>query len=80
VLCGAFVVITGAAAPAIACGVVGVLLIAAVLLAWLRFGRGVLPPRSMLAVPLYVLWKVPIYAAFLVKPHRAWTRTQREPA
>ena len=47
------------------------------LLAWVRFGRTILPPASLLAVPVYVLAKLPIYLAFIVKPQRAWVRTPR---
>jgi cellulose synthase/poly-beta-1,6-N-acetylglucosamine synthase-like glycosyltransferase len=49
----------------------------AVLAAWARFGRALLPPASLLAVPFYVLWKVPIYLALVLRPQRAWVRTER---
>jgi cellulose synthase/poly-beta-1,6-N-acetylglucosamine synthase-like glycosyltransferase len=47
------------------------------LLAWSRFGRDVLPPAALLAAPMYVFGKLPIYFAFLVRPQRAWVRTPR---
>jgi cellulose synthase/poly-beta-1,6-N-acetylglucosamine synthase-like glycosyltransferase len=47
------------------------------MLAWSKFGRTVLPPAALLAAPVYVLGKLPIYLAFFVKPQRAWVRTPR---
>jgi cellulose synthase/poly-beta-1,6-N-acetylglucosamine synthase-like glycosyltransferase len=52
---------------------------AAVLLAWAAFGRETIPFRYLLAVPLYVLWKVPLYAAFFIKGRqKTWERTERK--
>jgi hypothetical protein len=51
---------------------------AAALLAWAKFGRTVLPPAALAAAPWYILTKLPIYLAFLVRPQRAWVRTQRD--
>jgi cellulose synthase/poly-beta-1,6-N-acetylglucosamine synthase-like glycosyltransferase len=48
--------------------------------AWARFGREDLPFTSLLAAPFYVLWKVPIYLAFLLRPERTWVRTERNSA
>ena len=37
------------------------------------------PPLSaLLAVPGYLLWKMPLYLAYLVRPQRAWVRTPRD--
>lgn len=57
-------------------GVAGVALLA-MILAWIRFGRDCLPFTSLLAIPFYVFWKVPIYIAFLFRPQKAWVRTER---
>ncbi|HEY1381837.1 MAG TPA: glycosyltransferase family 2 protein, partial [Gemmataceae bacterium] len=48
------------------------------LAAWAAFGRAVLPPAALLAVPGYALGKLPIYLAYLVRPQRAWVRTPRD--
>jgi cellulose synthase/poly-beta-1,6-N-acetylglucosamine synthase-like glycosyltransferase len=48
--------------------------------AWARFARGLLPLRSLLLTPLYVLWKLPIYVRLLRQPQRTWVRTERAPA
>jgi len=52
-------------------------LIAAILLGWSRFGRKILPTKMLLAVPLFVLWKIPVYLKFLVNPEKKWVRTDR---
>lgn len=56
----------------------GGLILSAILLAWLRFGRADLPLRTLLAIPIYILWKIPLYFAFLVKPQTQWVRTERD--
>jgi exopolysaccharide biosynthesis WecB/TagA/CpsF family protein len=48
--------------------------------AWLKFGRAQLPLASLLAAPLYMLWKLPLYGAFLLRPQREWIRTERTEA
>ncbi len=49
----------------------------AALAAWVKYGRTVLPPAALLAAPWYILAKLPIYLGFLVRPQRAWVRTER---
>lgn len=49
-----------------------------VLLGWLGFGRATIPARALLAAPLYVLWKLPLYLSLLMgKKQRTWERTER---
>ncbi|MBF2027629.1 MAG: glycosyltransferase [Oscillatoriales cyanobacterium C42_A2020_001] len=64
--------------PAILLGIAGLLLVSAILLAWAKFARSYLPIKALLAIPLYILWKVPVYFAFLLKPQKAWVRTERD--
>lgn len=64
--------------PALIFLVQGGLLLSSILLTWLKFGREQLPLTALLAVPFYVLWKLPIYFSFLFKPQQAWVRTSRE--
>ncbi len=64
--------------PALILGGEGLLLLLSVLAIWAKFGREQLPLKTLLAVPFYVLWKVPIYFSFLLRPQRAWVRTGRE--
>jgi len=50
----------------------------AVGLAWLHFGREDLTTRQLASVPFYILWKVPVYLKFLVKPQKDWMKTTRD--
>ncbi len=56
----------------------GLLLFTAVTVAWAKFARHRLPLVTLLSVPLYVLWKIPLYFAFLRKPQTKWVRTERD--
>ncbi len=50
----------------------------AVLLAWLRFGRATLPAKYIVAIPLYVFWKLPVYITYLVRGReKNWEPTER---
>ena len=46
-------------------------------LAWVKFGRERLPLKSLLTVPLYLVWKVPVYLAYFFHRQQAWVRTER---
>ena len=51
-----------------------------VVLAWARFARSVLPLGALLAIPFYVLWKIPLYVTYAIRGrHRNWERTDRVP-
>ena len=54
-------------------GAVGICLLGA----WARFGRGIVPLSALLAAPLYIAWKVPMYFAFLFKRQTEWNHTAR---
>jgi len=56
----------------------GILISISIVGAWIKFGRGNLPIVALLAVPLYILWKIPLYLAFLVRPQKKWIRTERD--
>ena len=64
--------------PAIILVVDGCCLLIAISVAWGKFGRTDIPLQRLLIIPIYVLWKIPIYLKFLVKPQRVWERTNRE--
>ena len=52
---------------------------AAVGAAWVGFGRPVLPARQILFVPLYLLWKIPLYLGLARGRKQAvWERTARD--
>jgi cellulose synthase/poly-beta-1,6-N-acetylglucosamine synthase-like glycosyltransferase len=61
----------GASMLAIACGV---------LAGWYAHGRKLVRARELLAIPLYVIWKLPLYFSFFARGrHHAWERTERKP-
>ena len=61
----------------IATGGMGVLT-AAVGLSWAGFGRQTMPLRQFLFVPLYLLWKIPLYVGLALKgKQKSWERTAR---
>ena len=67
-------------APAVVLGLLLVLATGLVLAAWRAGGRAFLSAGTLARIPLYVLWKVPIYASFLRKPQASWNRTPRRDA
>jgi len=64
--------------PAIFLAIQGLLILISIIGAWAKFGRADLPARTLLAVPFYILWKIPLYFAFLVRPQTKWIRTERD--
>ncbi len=56
----------------------GTLLFVAILLTWFKFGRSILSLKTLLSIPFYILWKLPLYFNFLKKPQQEWVRTQRD--
>jgi cellulose synthase/poly-beta-1,6-N-acetylglucosamine synthase-like glycosyltransferase len=65
-------------APALALGSVIMIASVAVLLGWRAVGRSILPFGVLLRVPLYILWKLPIYLKLARGADRRWTRTERD--
>lgn len=49
----------------------------AIFAAWTKFGRKMLPLVTLLLIPMYVLWKMPIYMKMLVAREKTWERTDR---
>lgn len=49
----------------------------AIAAAWFRFARKDIPLSSLVAFIGYLLWKIPLYFKFLVKPQSDWVRTER---
>jgi cellulose synthase/poly-beta-1,6-N-acetylglucosamine synthase-like glycosyltransferase len=72
------VALGASAGPLLLCLTGGALILIAVLSAWWRFGRHLLPARTLAAVPFYVLWKMPLYLGFFLRGrHGRWERTSR---
>jgi len=75
-----FSLIGGWQLPFLLLGLQGCLIFAAVLMSWAKFARKALPIGVLLAVPLYIFWKIPLYLRFLIKPQTKWIRTERDRA
>jgi cellulose synthase/poly-beta-1,6-N-acetylglucosamine synthase-like glycosyltransferase len=58
--------------------ITGALLGMAILLAWGKVARDLLPFSTLLMVPLYLLWKIPVYFKFFRKPQASWNKTKRD--
>jgi cellulose synthase/poly-beta-1,6-N-acetylglucosamine synthase-like glycosyltransferase len=58
----------------------GLLIIAVfcILIAWAVGGRRVLSGRTVFRIPLYVMWKIPIYLRVLRREIPEWKRTERK--
>jgi cellulose synthase/poly-beta-1,6-N-acetylglucosamine synthase-like glycosyltransferase len=55
----------------------GFLFLVSILGAWIKFGRKDIPFKSLALVPFYLLWKIPIYFAFIANRQKNWIRTER---
>ena len=69
--------LTKVAAPAIALGSIILAAFMLVGLAWLKEGRGVMSGRAALSLPLYILWKLPVYLRLFGNKETSWIRTKR---
>jgi cellulose synthase/poly-beta-1,6-N-acetylglucosamine synthase-like glycosyltransferase len=65
--------------PAAAVG--GLLALASVLtlLAWAREGRSTVQAKSLMMIPGYILWKLPMYLGGILGRQQQWVRTRRRP-
>ncbi len=70
----------GSALPLIVLSAAGLVGLGTVLAAWAVFGRQLLSLKILCLLPVYVLWKLPIYLKLLIAPQRNWIRTERKPA
>lgn len=58
--------------------VAAALLVTSMLLSWARYAKGVISLRSLAFAAVYVLWKIPLYARFLVSRRLNWVRAKRD--
>lgn len=56
----------------------GLSLFFAIGLSWAGFARQDIPVGKLLSIPLYILWKIPLYFKFLSGPESQWIRTERD--
>lgn len=54
------------------------LLLGAILLAWLRFGQAVISFGQLCYVPWYILSKIPLYFKFFISRQKEWIRSDRD--
>ena len=71
--------IAGPAWPVLTLGIALFLLGLCMARAWAAEGRDLLPWRSVVLIPAYIFWKLPIAAQFILRRERQWIRTEREP-
>ena len=64
--------------PAFLVSLAGIFLMTGVLLAWSRFGASDLSLKNLMAIPFYILSKIPIYLKFLIQPQSRWLKTERD--
>jgi cellulose synthase/poly-beta-1,6-N-acetylglucosamine synthase-like glycosyltransferase len=48
-----------------------------IIVAWVKFGRTKFSLSALLSTPLYIFWKLPIYARFVFRRQKTWIRTER---
>ena len=68
----------GARAPWLLASAELALLACSVLMAWARYGRGIISGASLAFAPIYALAKIPLYARFLVARQIDWVRSKRD--
>ena len=56
----------------------GLMIFISIFAAWARFCRGYISGLTFLAVPFYILWKIPLYLQYIVKPQTQWLWTERD--
>lgn len=66
------------AAPAWIALIALAMLSLAVLLAWARFCRELIPFSVLLYAPFYAAKKIPLYLGFLIKRQVEWVRSKRD--
>ena len=64
--------------PALICFVAGLALAGAIIAAWAKFAQSDLELQALLSVPVYILWKIPVYLKFITEPQVEWVRTRRQ--
>lgn len=64
--------------PVVILALEGVLIFLSIVGAWAKFGRADLPILTLLSVPFYIVWKIPLYFSFLWRRQTKWVRTERD--
>ena len=69
---------TGSALPLVVSALAMTLVVVTVALAWAREGRQIVSLSEMLALPWYVIAKIPVYIRLFTKRQVEWVRTKRD--
>lgn len=77
VLLGLIALLTGIYAPVALLALLLLLVLGLILVVWLREGRPYLAGGALMRIPLYLLWKVPIYLKLFGRRESEWKRTGR---
>lgn len=59
-------------------GLSGMAFAIAIISAWIKFGRDTISAKTLLSIPFYIIWKIPLYFAFLINRQSRWVRTERD--
>ncbi|MVV48702.1 glycosyltransferase [Pseudomonas sp. PB120] len=78
VLSWLFFLLGASGAPALIASAGVAMLGMAILLAWSRFGRGIISFSTLLYAPFYALKKIPLYIGFVLKRQVEWVRSKRD--
>lgn len=73
-----FYALTREPVPLVMASCAAALFVLAVMLSWLRFGRHIASLNDLGQAFLYAVWKVPVYAKFLVARQLDWVRSKRD--
>lgn len=77
-MAGLLIVVEGSSVPAWIAGSSLALVGLGITLGWARYGRDTIPFLYLLVMPIYVIWKIPLYASFVLgRRERRWRRTER---
>ncbi len=71
-------ILAGVWMPGILLAIEGVILTISIFISWAKFGRDDVSVLTLLTIPFYILSKITLYLAFLVKPQTQWIRTERD--
>ena len=68
----------GSVGPLGVAAAAALLLVCAVVLAWVQEGRRIVTLRELISLPLYVAAKIPVYVRLFTKRQVEWVRTKRD--
>jgi len=64
--------------PLLILALAGLFIVSSILLSWAKFAREEIPLTTLLSIPFYIIWKIPIYLSFVLRREQKWVRTERD--